>query len=219
VSAESISARPNQELIRGLSVQGLRWNADADLRLPGEILLRSDDIELLSLRRRFDGYCDIYLNLDPKKSNLKNRPFWPAFFWNVAEYLQLERPGPKQSNSRRGEIIECKIADPSLREVQVFCPDGTVRRVVPFRRRVLLANLPPGVSTIKVGDESYKVAVSPLSVAESTLEKSGEFRREAQKIRQLDESPRIHLYWIALLAALTVLAVHQYQFGIKRGER
>ena len=217
-SREPISARPDRALTRGLALRDLRWSADPQLRLPGEVLLRRGETPLLSFRRRIDDRSDLFLNLDPERSNLSRRPFWPAFFWNVAEYLRAERPGPGLHNFRSGDLIAFRIADPAVREVRVICPDGSERSVVPFRRRVLLADLPPGVSRIEAGEEAWSVSVLPLSAVESQLEGAGVFRCEPGRVAQMAENPRTPLGWIALLLAAAVLALHQCLLGRKREE-
>lgn len=215
---EPVSARSGQPLTRGLALTDLRWSADPELRLPGDLLLRRGDSQLLSFRRRLDGYCDIYLNLDPEKSNLSRRPFWPALFWNIAEFLRSERPGPGRRNWRSGETVEFRVADPALREVRVLCPDKTERRAVPFRRRVMIADLPPGVSRIEAGEEKWSVSVLPLSAAESVLDRSGRLLRNPERVGQMAENPRTPLGWIALLLAAALLMFHQYKLSSRRGD-
>ena len=63
VTAEPLAAQAGHPLTRGLGLQGVRWSAASGPALPGEVLIRRGDTELLSFRRRLDGYCDIYLNL------------------------------------------------------------------------------------------------------------------------------------------------------------
>lgn len=216
VSLEPISARSGRALTRGLALQDLRWSADPAVKLPGEVLLQRGETGLLSFRRRLDSRSDIFLNLDPEKSNLSRRPFWPAFFWNVAQELRAQRPGPLRHNFRSGEVIDFRVADPEAREARILCPDGTERNATPFRRRVMLADLPPGVSRIEAGEESWRVAVLPLSAVESQLEGTGGFRREPARVGQMAENPRTPLGWTALLLAGAVLALHQYQLGHRR---
>ena len=213
---EPISARPGRALTRGLALKDLRWKADPQLRLPGEPLLQRGETELLSFRRRMDHWSDLFLNLDPESSNLSRRPFWPAFFWNLAHFVRAERPGPVRSNFRSGELIDLRLADPAPREVRVFCPDGTERSAIPFRNRVMLADLPPGVSRIEAGGASWSVSVLPLSAEESQLENAGRFRREPVRVARMAENPRTPLGWIALLLAAAVLALHQYRLGVGR---
>ena len=218
LALEPISAHSGQMITRGLALQDLRWSADPEARLPGEVLLQRGESELLSCRRRLDGWSDIFLNLDPEKSNLSRRPFWPAFFWNVAHFLRMQRPGPGRSNFRSGELIEFRVGDPDVRGVRVLCPDGSERTAAPFRRRVVLADLPPGVSRIEAGKETWRVSVLPLSAAESQLEGAGHFRSEPKRVAQMAENPRTPLGWIVFLLAAAVLALHQYQFGSGRGK-
>lgn len=217
VTAEPLAAQAGHPLTRGLGLQGVRWSAASGPALPGEVLIRRGDTELLSFRRRLDGYCDIYLNLAPGGSNLSRSPVWPALFWNIADFLRSERPGPGRRNCRSGEIVEFRWNGSDGKRVSVTGPDGSVRSVAPVRRRVLLAGLPPGISRIEAGKESWSVSVSALSAAESDLSGAGEFRRAPLQVAQMRENPRLPLGWIAFLLAAAVLLAHQYKLGVKRG--
>jgi|GEM_PF-1307520 len=215
-SPDPLSVRSGHPLTRGLGAGGVRWNADPAVELPGEILVRRGDAALLSFRRRLDGFCDIFLNLDPAKSNVGRTPLWPEFFWNLADFLRSERPGPGRRNRRSGEVVRVKVPS-GIRLVRVACADGSVREATPVHGVGLLAGLPPGVSRIEAGGRVWQVAVSPLSAVESDLGKAGTFRRDAVRVRGMEESPRLPLDWIALLLAAAVLMAHQYRLGTKRG--
>lgn len=213
---EPLSLRAGPPLTRGLGGEGVRWNADPAVALPGEVLIRRGDAELLSFRRRLDGYCDIYLNLAPERSNVSRSPLWPALFWNIADALRSERPGPGRRNRRSGEVIELRMPS-GVGELTLFAADGSVRKVTPLRGVALLADLPPGVNRVTAGDASWEVAVSPLSAAESDLRSAGAFERRPVRVRGMEENPRLPLGWIALLLAAAVLMIHQYKLGTKRG--
>lgn len=213
---EPISFRAGSPLTRGLGGEGVRWNADPAVALPGEVLIRRGDAELLSFRRRLDGYCDIYLNLAPERSNVSRTPLWPALFWNIADLVRSERPGPGRRNRRSGEVIALRVPS-GVKTLTLHAADGTLRSVTPLRGVALLADLPPGVSRVTAGEMAWEVAVSPLSAAESDLEKAGAFERRPVRVRGMEENPRLPLGWIALLLAAAALMVHQYKLGTKRG--
>ena len=215
-SAEPLSIRAGHPLTRGLAGEGVRWNADPGVALPGEVLIRRGDAELLSFRRRLDGYCDFFLNLAPESSNVSRTPLWPELFWNIADFLRAERPGPGRRNRQGGEVIEVRVPS-GVGEVRLDAADGSSRTAAPLRRVALLAGLPPGVSRVTAGGAAWDVAVSPLSAAESDLGRAGAFERRPLRVRGMEESPRFPLGWIALLLAAAVLMVHQYELGTKRG--
>ncbi len=215
VSAEPLSVRAGHPLTRGISTEGVRWAADPEIKLPGEILLRSGDAELISFRRRLDGYCDIFLNLAPEASNVSRTPVWPVLFWNIADFLRSERPGPGKRNRRNGEVVEVKVAS-GVKEVRVRCADGSTRSVIPLKRAALLAGLPPGVNRIVAEEAEWQVAVSSLSADESNLDAAGTYHGNALRVTGMDENPRFPLGWIALFLATIVLMVHQYELGTKK---
>lgn len=205
-----ISALSGRELIRGLPLQDLRWAALPDADLPGEVLIRCGGMPLLSEVRRADGFRDIHLNLNPAHSNLARRPFWPVFFWNLADELRRARPGPEYANYRSGETVRIRLPDPGPLFLALRQPDGSESRIEPVGRHAYFI---AGASGIYDIDGRWRLAVSALDSAESDLRGAASFRRQSTALPDASEFPRRHLAFVFLLAALAVLMFHQYKLG------
>ncbi len=213
MTAELISAFSGQELTRGLPLQDLRWTALPAQELPGRPLLQRGAALLLSESRRLDGRIDVHLNLDPLRSNLSQRPFWPIFFWNLADELHRERPGPERVNYRAGETVSIRLPDPAPLSLTLTLPDGTQRKLEPVNRSAYFVTGAPGIYHI---DNRWDIAVSTLDPAESDLRSAEPYTRQSQMLPDATLFPRRPLAFICLLLALAVLVFHQYKLGNAR---
>ncbi len=210
LAAGLISGLSGRALIRGLPLQDLRWAAQPDAGLPGDILIQCGRMALLSEIQRPDGFRDIHLNLNPAYSNLAQRPFWPVFFWNLADELRRARPGPEYANYRSGETVKVRLPDPAPLFLALRKPDGTQERLEPVGRHAWFVADAPGIYDI---DGRWTVAVSALDAAESNLRGAEPFYRQATALPDAAEFPRRRLSSALLLAALAVLVFHQYRLG------
>lgn len=212
-TAELISVLSGPELIRGLPVEGLVWSALPDASLPGKILIRRGGTPLLSEFRRAEGFTDVHLNLNPARSNLVQRPFWPVFFWNLADVLRRERSGPEHVNYRSGDIVRIRLPDPGPLFLMLRLPDGSEQRIETANRRAYFIARAPGVYDI---DGRWRVAVSAVDPAESDLRTAAPYRIQSGALPDASEFPRRRLAFVFLLFALALLMYHQYKFGQKR---
>ena len=218
VTSDPLSVLAGNELTRGLSVQDLRWSADPALMLPGRVLIRQGRSELLSIVSRADGKHELHLNLDPAKSNPARRPFWPVFFWNLASILRRERPGTEYANYRAGATVRVRASDPVPAQIRVTHPGGKTEMLPLVRRSAFFLPEEPGIYRIDAGEGARcGIAVTNLDADESDLRNAAPFRKSATRLPDAPGSPRLHLTFAFLLAALALLMLHQSLYG--KGKR
>ncbi|MBR4221844.1 MAG: hypothetical protein IKR81_11845, partial [Victivallales bacterium] len=151
----------HESLTRGLDWNNLQWRFFPELELPGEGIAFIGNTKLLSLQKNGDFY-DLHLNLSYETGNLPKLPFWPSLFWNISDFLRLQRPGPDKINLRTEEQLSIKV--PSKQEATL---DGTPLHSVKGK---VLCTLPSiGTHTIAIGEERWQVAANLLSQSESNL--------------------------------------------------
>ncbi len=213
LSNQTLSVLSGQELTRGLPLQDLRWSAVPDLELPGRLLIQRGDTALMSVVSKPRNTVDIHFNMMPAHSNLPQRPFWPILFWNLADVLRGERPGPERANYRSGEIIHIRLPDQAPPYLKIKQPDGSEWQADAVRRMVFLPAGAPGIYQI---DGRWSVAVSALDGNESDLRGQSPYTRTASKLPDEAEFPRRSLIFVLLLAAVAVLMFHQYKVGSAR---
>ena len=151
----------HESLTRGLDWSDLQWRFFQELELPGEGVAFQDNTKLLSLQKNGD-YYDLHLNLSYEPGNLPNLPFWPSLFWNISDFLRLQRPGPNKTNLRTEEQLIVQV--PSK---QTATLDGTPLHVVNGKALCALPSI--GLHTIAIGGEQWQVAANLLSQSESDL--------------------------------------------------
>lgn len=212
-TGELISILAGSELVRGLPVDGLVWSALPEVTLPGTILCRRGSTPLLSEFRRAEGFTDVHLNLNLARSNLVHRPFWPIFFWNLADTLRRDRPGPEHVNYRSGDIVRVRLPDSSPLFLTLRLPDGSEQRVELVNRQGYFVAGAPGVYDI---DGRWSVAVSAVDPAESDLRTAAPYRIQSRMLPDALEYPRRRLAFAFLLLALALLMYHQYKLGQSR---
>lgn len=213
MTGEMISLLSEQELTRGAPLQDLRWAALPEAPLPGMALIRRGTTPLLSEVRRLDGFIDIHLNLNPARSNLAQRPFWPVFFWNLAGELHRNRPGPERVNYRSGETVRVRMPEPAPLFLNLKLPGGGEQRLEPVGRYAYFIADAPGIYDI---DGRWQIAAAAFDPAESDLRAAAAFQRRARVLPDASEFPRRPMAFIALLLALAVLVFHQYKLGNAR---
>lgn len=217
LTAELISPLSGHPLLRGLPLQDLRWATAPGIELPGRILLRRGDTPLLSEVRRLDGKTDLHFNLSPEKSNLAKRPFWPIFFWNLAEYLRGQRPGPERANYRAGDTVRIRTAAGTPPEIRITGPDGSTSTAKAVRHTAFLRPDAPGIYRIETGDKAIcSIGVSALNGEESNLDNAAAFQKEARLRLDSSEHSFLRVGIIALLLAGLLMLIHQYHLGTWR---
>ncbi len=215
LSSDQIQLAPDSSVTRGLELAGIRWAADPELRLPGRTLLRRGNVALLTETRRGDGFLDYHLNLSPEGSNLFRHPFWPALFWNLAEALREERPGPERHNYRAGDPIRIKAPSPEVKSLRLTLPDGREEALPVIGQYAYPPSTAPGL--YRVTEPSWEFRVAALSAEESDLSRCGSWLKTAVEPESAERS-RKRLGWMLAALAALALVVHQGLLGRKRGE-
>lgn len=198
VSSAPITVRPEcPRLLHGLSFSDILWPADASLELPGIILLYQGDSKLLSIVQR-GAYMDIHLNLHESAGNLTKQVLWPAFFWNLSDYLRSLRHLPDRVNVRCGDMIA--IPNPMKNRIAV---DGVEAKSNYPQAYVIFDE--PGIHAIN----NWKIAVNPFDKEETDLSAAASCDISSDvPSNTIALSARHQIAFAFMLAALAVLALH-----------
>ncbi len=219
VNSQALSGHPDHPLLRGLPLADLRWLCSTEISIPGEILLWQSNIPLFSVVKRWDGYYDFHLHLQPTGSNISRQPFWPILFWNLAEFLQQSRPGPSRSNWRDHELTSINL------------PPGKVKPLLAVRNDKLsipgtsslatgyFAHLPPGLYQVTYGEHSWPISVSALSERESDLGSASAYFCAAQIPTAAGSAVQRSCFWLPTLLALCLLVWQQLYLVRRRDSR
>ena len=124
-AAGPLSLENSDVLTRGLPLDSLQW-AVSVFDLPGQTLLRSGSVPVVSTRHNLNRDREIFLNLDPTRSNITRHPFWPVFFQNLAQTVRSERFGPARVNLRSGELLTVRLPR-GAKQLTVTRPDGLLK--------------------------------------------------------------------------------------------
>lgn len=196
-------AERSHALLEGLTLEGLVWSADPELRLTGVPLVSAGNLPLLSEER--DGERVVLrLNLDPTRSSLARSPDWPILLANLVEARRRELPGPERTNLALGESLVHRVPTPTtltLRE-----PSGR-ERTYDVRDLLVVDDLDgPGIHELSAGDDlTARFALSFLDAGESDLRalSSGSHAAAVERAGIERASSR----WTALLIALALAAL------------
>ena len=210
-----LSPENSAVLSRGLPLDSLQWAASAD-DLPGQTLLRSGDVPVLSTRQNLARDREIFLNLDPAGSNITHHPFWPVFFQNLAQTVRSERFGPSRTNLRSGELLHIRLPR-GAQSLSVVRPDGKSAEIRVMRGQADFRPLLHGEWLLESGDEKWSVSVMALSAGESDLSGAGPFRRNADRLAVMPFWMLRPLAWAFLLLAAALLAAHHLILTRKGG--
>ncbi len=202
-------------LTRGLPLDSLQWSAGAD-DLPGQTLLRSGDVPVLSTRQNLNRDHEIFLNLDPARSNITRHPFWPVFFQNLAQTVRTERFGPARTNLRSGELLHVRLPRGS-QSLTAIRPDGKSMEIRAMRGDADFRPALHGVWRIESGASKWSASVMGLSAEESDLSGAGPFHRDADKLAVMPFWMLRPLAWAFLLLAALLLATHHIILTRKGG--
>jgi len=202
-------------LTRGLPLDSLQWAVSAD-DLPGQTLLRSGDVPVLSTRQNLNRDREVFLNLDPARSNIMRHPFWPVFFENLAQTVRTERFGPARTNLRSGEILHVRLprGAQSLTAVQ---PDGKNLEIRAMRGDADFRPALHGVWRLESGASKWSASVMGLTAEESDLSGAGPFRQDADKLAVMPFWMLRPMAWAFLLLAALLLAAHHIILTRKGG--
>ena len=202
-------------LSRGLPLDSLQWAVSAD-DLPGQTLLRSGDVPVLSTRQNLNRDREIFLNLDPARSNITHHPFWPVFFQNLAQTVRTERFGPARTNLRSGELLHIRLPRGS-QSLTAIRPDGKSMEIRAMRGDADFRPTLHGVWRLESNGTKWSASVMGLTAEESDLSGAGPFRRDADKLAVMPFWMLRPLAWAFLLAAALLLAAHHIILTRKGG--
>ena len=202
-------------LTRGLPLDSLQWAAGAD-DLPGQTLLRSGDVPVLSTRQNLNRDREVFLNLDPSHSNITRHPFWPVFFQNLAQTVRSERFGPARTNLRSGEILHVRLPR-GAQTLTTIRPDGKSLEIRAMRGDADFRPMLHGVWKLESNGTKWSASVMGLTAEESDLSDAEPFRRDADKLAVMPFWMLRPLAWAFLLAAVLLLAAHHIILTRKGG--
>ena len=210
-----LSPENTSVLSRGLPLDSLHWAVSA-YDLPGQTLLRSGDVPVLSTRQNLNRDREIFLNLDPARSNIMHHPFWPVFFQNLAQTVRTERFGPARTNLRSGELLHIRLPR-GAQSLTAVRPDGKSMEFRAMRGQVDFRPMLHGVWRLESGGTKWSVSVMGLSTEESDLSGAGPFHRDADKLAVMPFWMLRPLAWAFLLLAALLLAAHHVILSRKGG--
>lgn len=214
-AAGPLSAENTSILTRGLPLDSIQWAACAS-DLAGQTLLRSGDIPVISTRQNLNRDREIFLNLDPARSNITRHPFWPVFFQNLAQTVRTERFGPARTNLRTGELLHVRLPRGAT-SLTATRPDGKSMEIQAVRGEADFRPMLHGVWELSSGDSKWAVSVMGLHAEESDLAKAGPFRRDADALTVLPFWMLRPMAWAFLLLAAMLLALHHILISRKGG--
>ncbi len=206
VSPAPITVNDRYEaLTRGLSWNDLQWEWHyyKELSLPGDGVAFQGETTLISVHKNGEFY-DIHLNLNPLAGNLPSLPFWPSFFWNVSDFLRLQRPGPDKQNIRIDEQVTIHI--PAKETASL---DGTPIHSV---NGIALCSIPsPGIHELAIGTDKWQIAVNSLSKRESDLSNAATMEQlPTQTAEKKLAATRNRLDPLVFILAIAILLVHWF---------
>jgi hypothetical protein len=200
------SAHP---LLEGVDLRNLVWGAQPGMSLPGQSILSSAETDLLT-ESAAGGLPVFHLQIDPAVSTVQLAPAWPALFHNLLTLRKNALPGFRQNNIRAGMSMECQLP-PTAKQVEILAPGRkqAVRLPVAGRQFSLPARV-PGLYRLDIDGDTHRVACNFLAPAESDTRRhesgvAGEWGDLERRRDQLRASAPL-----LLMAALAVLALHQY---------
>ena len=210
-----LSPENSAVLSRGLPLDSLQWAVSAD-DLPGQTLLRSGDVPVLSTRQNLNRDREIFLNLDPARSNITHHPFWPVFFQNLAQTVRTERFGPARTNLRSGELLQVRLPR-GAQSLTAVRSDGKTTEIRAMRGQADFRPLLHGVWRLESNGTKWAVSVMGLTAEESDLSGAGPFRQDADKLAGMPFWMLRPLAWAFLLLAAVLLAAHHLVLTRKGG--
>ena len=204
-------AERGHRLLEGLTLDGVVWSADPELRLSGVPLVSAGNLPLLT-DGEHEGRRVLRLDLDPMRSSLQRSPDFPILLANWAELRRAELPGPERTNLALGESLSFRagagMEGPYRLEGPAGGTSGPVRRELPVREHTIVDDLAePGLYVLSsaAGRELARFAVSFLDPGESDLRALSSGRRAARAEQGTLEADSSRVQ--ALLVALAIAAL------------
>ncbi len=161
-------AEKHHPALEGLTLQGIVWSVDPNLRLPGTPLVSAGDTPILTEDLRGDRRT-WWMNVDPWRSSLQRSPDWPILLSNLAELRRAELPGPVRTNVSVGDRFVYRASDEAVYLVRAV--DGDWEREYPARGTLVAEDIErPGLYTLsRDGRELCRFGVGFKDPAESDL--------------------------------------------------
>lgn len=184
-------------LSAGMSLDGIVWGAPRG-PLEGNAVVTVGAQNLLTAQETL-----VRMRFDPSISNLHRTPAWPALLYNLIEWRSSRLPGPRTVNAALGSNVEVHLAQPG--EVTVIAPDNSQRKVDARTGVVIVQASMPGIW--RAGPHSF--AANPLVPGESDLTRATTGTWGGWSEEALSSAGYESAAWMALLAALAALAIHQ----------
>ena len=212
-----LSIENNSILARGLPLDSLQWAVSTN-ELPGQTILRSGDVPAISTRQNLNRDREIFLNLNPARSNIMRHPFWPVFFQNLAQTVRTERFGPARANLRSGELLHVRLPR-GAQSLTAVRPDGKSMEIQAMRGQTDFRPALHGVWHLESGSGKWDVGVMGLHAEESDLSGAAPFRQDADKLAVMPFWMLRPLAWAFLLLAALLLAAHHVLLAGKGGRQ
>lgn len=206
-------------LVRGLTLRGLVWSTNPDIRLPGRPLVSAGDLPLVTLQG-----TTIALNLDPARSTLMQAPDWPILLSNIAEERRRVLRGPERTHVRLGEDLAVHADARTHFELAPRWLHGPTAASPPPTRAattnaLLLWKAPPVPGLYQLTSTRAAAADEPpaapvtewlafnlLAGAESDLRALGsDVRASTAAHANTDTEPNASITWLALAALAALL--------------
>ena len=205
------TVRGDHPLLSGIDFGGVIWGASDLPPLTGRPLVSAGDRPLLAASPR--GLLAWSLTMDylPGFSALSANPAWPSMFRNLGEWIIDSRPGLPRAAFRTGEKITVNIPE-NAGKVEIELPGSEKTRLAPGAGRRLTSVGEPGEGRLSIDSQEQRFYINSFCAAESDLGRcaSGEFSGE--RLAFSDALIYLPLSFALILAALALLALHQYLF-------
>jgi hypothetical protein len=196
-------------LAEGLSLEGVVWAADSDVKLTGRPILLAGNTTLLSDAEYAGGSHDVKMQFTPKLSTLQGTPNWPVLFCNLLRWRSEAMPGLAQPNLRLGWQAEISLPV-EMESVNVIAPDGETYRLPALHRSVAVPGRRIGVYRVQAGPNEYAFACNPISPGESDLSQATPGVWGAWDEIRTFQREYVSVAYVPILLAMAVLILHMF---------
>ena len=206
-----LTVRGDHPLLSGIDFGGVIWGAPDLPPLTGRPLISAGDRPLLSVSPRGPLAWSVIMDYFPNGSALSANPAWPSMFRNLGEWIIDSRPGLPRAAFRAGEKLAVNIPE-RARNIEIALPGAEKAQLAPGAGRRLTSAREPGEGRLRIDGQEQSFYVNSFSAAESDLGRcaSGEFSGE--RLTAAESLIYLPLSFALILAALALLALHQYLF-------
>lgn len=211
VLAAPFTVNRNHPLTDGLDLTGVIWGGVQDCSLPGIPLVMGGKTPLLSVVNVDNNQFEVFANLQSNTSTLAETPAWPVLIYNLVDTVQSRRPGAVRNNFRSGENIRLTFP-PQMAEARLEYADGEVERFTVVGGALELTELPIGRYAWLDADGKpwWTIQVNALNFNESDLREKTTGNWQGEMLPAMLQRNYWNISFIFILAALAVLALHQY---------